>query len=132
MGGVKQWGADAFTGVRKVHGMAISMDGRGRALDHIVVERLWRSVKYDGVYLRGYATLPELLAGLTDYFVLSNTERIHQSLNDVTPDEVYRTASGGGSRVVDQCGETATRPQKHNTKQTLGQRRSAACKRLPS
>ena len=105
-----QFTADAFTGVLKSHGIAISMDGRGRALDNIFVERLWRSVKYEDVYLRGYATLPELLAGLTEYFVFYNTERLHQSLNYVTPDEVYRTASGGGARIVDQFGETATTP----------------------
>ena len=102
--------ADAFTSVLKAHGMAISMDGRGRALDHIFVERLWRSVTYEDVYLRGYATLSELQRGLTDSFVFYNTERLHPSLNDVTPDEVYRTASGGGTRMVDQFTETATTP----------------------
>jgi putative transposase len=51
-----------------------------------------------------------MTAGLTDYFVCYNTERRHQSLNDVTPDEVYRTASGGGARIVDQFGETETTP----------------------
>ena len=105
-----QFTADAFTGVLKAHGIVISMDGRGRALDNIFVERLWRSVKYEDVYLRGYATLPELLAGLTEYFVFYNTARLHQSLNYMTPDEVYRTASGGGARIVDQFGETATTP----------------------
>ena len=96
----------AFTGVLTAHGIAISMDGRGRALDNIFVERLWRSVKYEDVYLRGYTTLPELRAGLMEYFVFYNTERRHQSLDYVTPDEVYRTASGGGARIVDQFGET--------------------------
>jgi putative transposase len=105
-----QFTSEAFTGVLKAHGMAISMDGRGRALDNIFVERLWRSVKYEDVYLRGYATIPELLEGLTEYFVFYNTERMHQSLNYVTPDEVYRTASGGGARIVDQFGETALTP----------------------
>ena len=105
-----QFTAEAFTGVLKAHGSAISMDGRGRALDNIFVERLWRSVKYEDVYLRGYATVPELRVGLTEYFVLYNTERRHQSLNYVKPDEVYRTASGGGAQIVDQFGETATTP----------------------
>ena len=77
------------------------MDGRGRALDNIFVERLWRSVKHEDVYLKGYATLPELLLGLTEYFVFYNTERMHQSLDYRTPDEVYRTASGGGASIVD-------------------------------
>jgi len=74
------------------------------------VERLWRSVKYEDVYLRGYATLPELRAGLMEYFVFYNTERLRQSLDYVTPDEVYRSASGGGARIVDQFGETASTP----------------------
>ena len=105
-----QFTSAAFTGVLTAHGIAISMDGRGRALDNIFVERLWRSVTYEDVYLRGYATLSELQRGLTDSFVFYNTERLHPSLNDVTPDEVYRTASGGGTRMVDQFTETATTP----------------------
>ena len=58
------------------------------------MERLWRSVKYEDVYLKGYATLPELLLGLTEYFVFYNSERTHQALGYRTPDEVYRTACG--------------------------------------
>jgi putative transposase len=128
-----QFTSEAFTGVLKAHGIAISMDGRGRALDNIFVERLWRSVKYEDVYLRGYSTLSELQRGLTDYFVFYNTERRHQSLNYVTPDEVYWTASGGGARIVDQFGETeknSLRNKKGNREP--GQRRSAACKRVLS
>ena len=96
-----QFTSEAFTGVLLQKGIAISMDGRGRALDNIFVERLWRSVKHEDVYLKGYATMPDLLIGLTEYFVLYNTERPHQSLNYDTPDQVYRTASGGGARIVD-------------------------------
>jgi len=96
-----QFTSAAFTDVLRAHGIAISMDGRGRALDNIFVERLWRSVKHEDVYLKGYATLPELLLGLTEYFVFYNTERMHQSLDYRTPDEVYRTASGGGASIVD-------------------------------
>ena len=105
-----QFTSKAFTGVLQAHGIAISMDGRGRALDNIFVERLWRSVKYEDVYLKGYVTVPELLLGLTEYFVFYNTERMHQSLDYSTPDEVYRTASGGGARIVDQFGETVHTP----------------------
>ena len=94
-----QFTADAFTGVLKAQGMASRMDVRGRALDNIFVERLWRSVKYEDVSLRGSTTLSALQRGLTDYVVCYNTERRHQSLNDVTPDEVYRTASGSGARM---------------------------------
>ena len=101
-----QFTSEAFTGVLKIHGIAISMDGRGRALDNIFVERLWRSVKHEDVYLNGYATMPELLLGLTEYFVFYNSERMHQSLDYDTPDEVYRTASGGGARIVDKYNET--------------------------
>jgi len=96
-----QFTADAFTGVLKAHGISISMDGRGRALDNIFVERLWRDVKHEDIYLKGYATLPEVQSGLTEYMVFRNSLRTHQSLNYSTPDVVYRTASGGGARIVD-------------------------------
>jgi len=101
-----QFTSEAFTGVLLKKEIAISMDGRGRALDNIFVERLWRSVKHEDVYLKGYATMPALLIGLTEYFVLYNTERPHQSLGYDTPDQVYRTASGGGARIVDKYSET--------------------------
>ena len=100
-----QFTSEAFTGMLKAHGIVISMDGRGRALDNIFVERLWRSVKHEDVYLKGYATMPDLLIGLTEYFVLYNTERPHQSLGYDTPDQVYRRASGGGARIVDKYSE---------------------------
>ena len=69
------------------------------------MERLWRSVKHEDMYLKGYTTLPELLLGLTEYFVFYNTERTHQSLGYSTPDVVYRTASGGGASIVDKVRE---------------------------
>ena len=80
------------------------MDGRGRALDNIFVERLWRSVKYEDVYLKGYASLPELLLGLTEYFAFYNGERPHQSLGNRTPDVVYHSGEGGGASIVDRFG----------------------------
>jgi putative transposase len=101
-----QFTSDAFTGVLKKHNIAISMDGRGRALDNIFVERLWRSVKHEDVYLKGYATLPELLVGLAVYFVFYNGERTHQSLDYSTPDKVYLAASGGGAMIVDKYSKT--------------------------
>jgi putative transposase len=126
-----QFTADAFTAVLKDHGIAISMDGRGRALDNIFVERLWRSVKHEDVYLRGYASVPELLVGLTAYFTFYNAERSHQSLGYRTPEEVYRTAFGGGARIVDKFnGDEA--PSKATTAIKSGQRRSAASEPLPS
>jgi len=103
-----QFTSAAFTSVLKAHGIAISMDGRGRALDNIFVERLWRSVKHEDVYLRGYNTVSELIIGLTAYFIFYNTERSHQSLAYSTPDKVYRTAYGGGARIVDNFKKTET------------------------
>jgi putative transposase len=96
-----QFTSEAFTSVLKAHCISISIDGRGRALDNIFVERLWRSVKHEDVYLKGYATVPEVQLGLTKYFMFYNSERTHQSLAYRTPDVVYRTASGDGARIVD-------------------------------
>ena len=96
-----QFTSEAFTGVLKREGVTISMDGRGRAFDNIFVERLWRSVKHEDVYLKGYGTMGELLTGLTQYFAFYNGERMHQALQYKTPDEVYASASGGGALIVD-------------------------------
>jgi len=96
-----QFTSKAFTDVLKSHAITISMDGRGRALDNIFVERLWRSVKHEDVYLKGYATMTELLIELREYFVFYNTERTHPSLGYSTPDKVYSTATGGGAMIVD-------------------------------
>lgn len=96
-----QFTSEGFTGVLKRNNITISMDGRGRALDNIFVERLWRSVKYEDVYLKGYTNPMELMIGLTEYFVFYNGERPHQSLGNRTPADVYATASGGGARIVD-------------------------------
>ena len=84
-----QFTAGAFTGMLEAAGVSISMDGRGRCLDNIFVERLWRSVKYEDVFLRGYETVAELRAGLARYFGFYNEERRHQSLDNRTPTEVY-------------------------------------------
>lgn len=108
------------------------MDGRGRALDNIFVDRLWRSVKHEDVCLKGYATLPELLLGLTEYFVFYNAERTHQSLDYSTPDEVYRTARGGGASIVDRFTARKENNQETKSEAKPGQRRAAACERLPS
>jgi putative transposase len=96
-----QFTSDAFTGVLNREGIAISMDGRGRAYDNIFVERLWRSVKHEDIYLNGYATMGELLVGLTKYFAFYNNERSHQSLDNQTPQEVHKTSSGGGAMIMD-------------------------------
>lgn len=91
----------AFTGVLKQANILISMDGRGRAFDNIFVERLWRNVKHEDVYLKGYTSIGDLRAGMAEYFTFYNCERPHQSLDYRTPDVVYRTATGGGALIVD-------------------------------
>lgn len=67
----------------------LSMDGRGRALDNIFIERFWRSLKYEDVYLKDYQSISELRTGLTDYSDFYDNERFHRSLNYKTPAEVY-------------------------------------------
>ena len=103
-----QFTSDAFTDVLINNGVTISMDGRGRALDNIFVERLWRTVKYEEVYLKQHDSVQSLLIGLTDYVVFYNQERRHQSLGYKTPDAVYRTAMGGGAKIVDKYRTTET------------------------
>ena len=105
-----QFTSEAFTGVLKREGIVISMDGRGRAFDNIFVERLWRSVKYEDVYLKGYASLGELTVGITEYFAFYNDERPHQSLGQKTPEAVYRTAVGGGAVIVDKFPRAVEEP----------------------
>lgn len=89
-----QFTASAFTGRLKAANIRISMDGRGRALDNIFVERLGRTVKYEDIYLKGYETVPTLQQGLHDYFQFYNHARPHQSLAYRTPAEVHRQSEG--------------------------------------
>lgn len=84
-----QFTSDDFTGILKSNQIKISMDGRGRALDNIFVERLWRSVKYEDIYLKGYETIPEAYEGLKEYFDFYNNTRPHQSLGYRKPIEVH-------------------------------------------
>jgi len=67
----------------------IAMDGKGRCMDNIFIERLWRSVKYEKIFLEEFETVPELLSGLKEYFEFYNFERPHQSLVGKTPAEIY-------------------------------------------
>jgi putative transposase len=129
-----QFSSDVFTGVLIRNSITISMDGRGRALDNIFVERLWRTVKYEEGYLKKYDSVQELLMGLSHYFLFYNTERRHQSLGYPTPDVVYRTATGGGAPIVDKFGDArqassaaALRSTAENAcrARELGQRHSA-------
>ncbi len=84
-----QFTSEAFTGVLKSAGMRISMDGVRRAYDNIFVERLWRSLKYEEVYLRDYQTVPEARRGISEWFEFYNHRRPHQALEYRTPAEVY-------------------------------------------
>ena len=81
--------AGAWTGRLESAGVAVSMAGKGRCLDNVFVERRWRSVTYEDVYLKGYERVPELECGLRAYFGFYNTERLHPSLDYRTPAEVY-------------------------------------------
>jgi putative transposase len=143
-----QFTSEAFTGTLKQEGITISMDGRGRVFDNIFVERLWRNVKYEDVYLKGYTTMGELFVGLTEYFNVYNSDRPHQSLGYKTPDDVYRTAKGGGAMIIDKFGTDLPTPTRHpasymasagcragvdksireiNEESKTGQRRPVAC-----
>lgn len=84
-----QFTSAAFTGLLLDRGIRISMDGRGCWRDNIFVERLWRSLKYEEVYLHAYDSVSAARAGLSNYFHIYNTERPHSSLADRTPDEAY-------------------------------------------
>lgn len=88
-----QFTATAFTSRLEAAGICISMDGQGRALDNVFVERLWRSVKQEHVYLYAYENVIQLEKGLRDYFWFYNQERPHQSLDYQAPVEVYRLVS---------------------------------------
>lgn len=118
-----QFTSHEFTGVLLKHEISISMDGRGRALDNIFVERLWRTVKYEDIYLKQYRDMPDLLLGLSQYFDYYNHERMHQSLSYLTPSEVYQTAAGGGAKIVDKFGEAE---QPSSAAENMGQRQPAA------
>ena len=118
-----QFTSSAFTGVLQREGVAISMDGRGRALDNIFVERLWRNVKYEDVYLKGYANMAALTVGLAQYFAFYNAERPHQALGYKTPSSVYSAGIGGGALIVDKFRDADQESEKDGR---TGQRRAAA------
>ena len=84
-----QFTSDQFTGALQARGIAVSMDGRGRCFDNIFIERLWRSLKYEEVYLRDYTLVPEARAGIGNWFQFYNHERLHQSLGYRTPAGLY-------------------------------------------
>jgi len=90
-----QFTSEAFTSKLKEANVRISMDGKGRWVDNVFVERLWRSLKYEEVYLKAYDTVPQAYRAIGDYMDFYNRERPHQSLDRLTPDEVYT-----GLRIV--------------------------------
>jgi putative transposase len=92
-----QFTSREYTGRLEAAGVAVSRDGRGRALDNVFVERLWRSVKYEDIYIKDYDHVIDLEAGLSAYFRFYDEERLHQSLDYRTPGEVYRE---GLSRAI--------------------------------
>src|ERR1035438_1354711 len=85
-----QFTSEKFTGELKRRGITISMDGGGCCFDNIFIERLWRSLKYEEIYLRDYALVPEARTGIGNWFRFYNQERPHQSLGYRTPSELYR------------------------------------------
>jgi putative transposase len=86
-----QFTSKQFTGELQARKIAISMDGRGRCLDNIFIERLWRSLKYEEVYLNDYASVREARTGIERYLRFYNHERLHQSLDYRTPAALYRS-----------------------------------------
>lgn len=85
-----QFTSREFTSILKANDVAISMDGKGRAIDNVMIERLWRTVKYEEVYLKQYATGADCYQGLNEYLKYYGHQRRHQSLDRKTPWEVYR------------------------------------------
>ena len=122
-----QFTSEKWVQVLQENGIKISMDGRGRALDNIFVERLWRSVKYEDIYLKNYASMPELLVGLAEYFIFYNSERPHQTLGYKTPDHIHLTREGGGARIVDHFSD-----KQDSSAEEMGQRQSAVIETTPS
>ena len=88
-----QFTSDIFINILKINEIQISMDGKGRALDNIYIERLWRSVKYENIYLYAYENGVDLFEGLRKYFEFYNNERFHQSLDYKTPNQMYSLAA---------------------------------------
>ena len=86
-----QFTSEAFTGRLKQERIKISMDGKRRWIDNVFVERLWRSLKYEEVYLKAYETIKQAELEIDDYFVFYNEQRKHTSLNRLTPDQVYHS-----------------------------------------
>jgi putative transposase len=94
-----QFTSEAFTGLLKQHGIKVSLDGKGRYTDNLFIERLWRSLKYEEVYLKAYPGGKEARAGIGEYFDFYNLERPHQALSYRTPAEVFRNGKEAANPV---------------------------------
>ena len=90
-----QFTSEGFTEVLKAHGIQISMDGKGRWMDNVFIERLWRSLKYEEVYLKAYDTVAQATQGIGDWMDFYNQDRRHASLDRMTPDQVYYDLPSG-------------------------------------
>ncbi len=90
-----QFTSESFTDVLKAHGIQISMDGKGRWMDNVFIERLWRSLKYEEVYLKAYDTVSQATQGIGDWMDFYNQDRRHASLDRMTPDQVYYDLPSG-------------------------------------
>lgn len=107
-----QFTSAAFTGVLAARGVRISMDGKGRYLDNIFIERLWRSLKYEDVYIKVYASVPEARRGIGGWLSFYNDDRLHQALGYRTPCEVFQASATYG--YVDNASALTTSPQAHH------------------
>jgi putative transposase len=112
-----QFTAAAFTGALLEAGVRISMDGRGRWMDNVFIERLWRSLKYEDVYLKGYADGSEAKAGIGAYFAFYNERRLHQALGYRTPMAVWRDGAVQTCGHVDNADALTTGPQAEQNQQ---------------
>ena len=110
-----QFTSTAFTGVLAASGVRISMDGKGRYLDNIFIERLWRSLKYEDIYIQIYASVPDARRGIADWLTFYNDERLHQALGYRTPREVFQAPATCG--YVDNASALTTSPQAHHQQQ---------------
>jgi len=90
-----QFTSDDFTGILKDKGIQISMDGKGRWIDNVFIERLWRSLKYEEVYLKAYDTVAQAKEGIGIWLMFYNQDRRHASLNRMTPDQIYYNLPSG-------------------------------------
>ena len=95
-----QFTSDAFVEALESKGIRISMDGKNRALDNIFVERFWRTLKYEDIYLKDYETMSELKLGLRRYFEFYNSERFHAALDYATPNEIYASRFAEDQRAL--------------------------------